>query len=136
MTTPKKGEIYSINEANKNIMPIGVQKYTEFCHELDKDGKRTHTSRFMGSLVADFHRNLLKGGIYIYPNTDAAPNGRLRLLYECSPLAWIIEEAGGKASDGKNRLLDIIPNNIHQRVPLFIGSIEMMEKAEKFMAES
>lgn len=136
MTTPTKGEIYSINEANEKIMPVGVQKYAQFCHELDQDGKRTHTSRFMGSLVADFHRNLLKGGIYIYPNTNAAPKGRLRLLYECSPLAWIVEEAGGKSSDGKTRILDIVPTNIHQRVPLFIGSMEMMVKAEKFMAES
>lgn len=136
MKTPAKGEIFSINEANEKIMPLGVQKYAKFCHELDQDGKRTHTARFMGSLVADFHRNLLKGGIYIYPNTNAAPTGRLRLMYECSPLAWIIEEAGGKASDGKTRILDIVPTNIHQRAPLFIGSMEMMEKAEKFMTES
>jgi fructose-1,6-bisphosphatase I len=136
MTTPKNGEIFSINEANEKIMPLGVQKYAKFCHELDSNGDRTHTARFMGSLVADFHRNLLKGGIYIYPNTNAAKQGRLRLMYECSPLAWIIEEAGGKASDGKTRILDIVPNDIHQRVPLFIGSIEMMNKAEKFMAES
>ena len=136
MKTPAKGEIFSINEANEKIMPLGVQKYAKFCHKLDQDGKRTHTARFMGSLVADFHRNLLKGGIYIYPNTNAAPTGRLRLMYECSPLAWIIEEAGGKASDGKTRILDIVPTNIHQRAPLFIGSMEMMEKAEKFMTES
>ena len=136
MTTPKNGEIFSINEANEKIMPLGVQKYAKFCHELDSNGDRTHTARFMGSLVADFHRNLLKGGIYIYPNTNAAKQGRLRLMYECSPLAWIIEEAGGKASDGKTRILDIVPNDIHQRVPLFIGSTEMMNKAEKFMAES
>jgi len=136
MTTPTNGEIFSINEANEKIMPLGVQKYAKFCHELDKDGNRTHTARFMGSLVADFHRNLLKGGIYIYPSTNAAPKGRLRLLYECTPLAWIIEQAGGKASDGKTRILDIVPTDIHQRAPLFIGSLEMMEKAEKFMAES
>ena len=136
MKTPKNGEIFSINEANEKIMPLGVQKYAQFCHELDSKGKRTHTARFMGSLVADFHRNLLKGGIYIYPNTNSAPKGRLRLLYECAPLAWIIEQAGGKASDGKTRILDIVPNHLHQRVPLFIGSAEMMDKAEKFMAES
>jgi fructose-1,6-bisphosphatase I len=136
MKTPKKGEIFSINEANEKIMPLGVQKYAKFCHEIDENGKRTHTARFMGSLVADFHRNLLKGGIYIYPNTNAAPNGRLRLLYECAPLAWIIEQAGGKASNGKERIMDIVPNDLHQRVPFFIGSSEMMEKAEKFMAES
>jgi len=132
--TPLNGEIFSINEANEKIMPEGVRKYTEYCHQLN-NGKRTHTARFMGSLVADFHRNMLKGGIYIYPNTDAAPKGRLRLLYECAPLAWIIEEAGGKASDGFQRIMDIKANDLHQRVPFFIGSTEMVEKAESFMQE-
>jgi fructose-1,6-bisphosphatase I len=133
--TPLNGEIFSINEANEKVMPEGDRKYAQFCHEL-KDGKRTHTARFMGSLVADFHRNMLKGGIYIYPNTNAAPTGRLRLLYECSPLAWIIEEAGGKASDGFKRIMDIKANDLHQRVPFFIGSTEMVEKAEKFMQDN
>ena len=132
--TPLNGEIFSVNEANEKIMPEGVRKYTEYCHQLN-NGKRTHTARFMGSLVADFHRNMLKGGIYIYPNTDAAPKGRLRLLYECAPLAWIIEEAGGKASDGFQRIMDIEANDLHQRVPFFIGSTEMVEKAESFMQE-
>ena len=132
--TPPNGEIFSVNEANEKIMPEGVRKYTEYCHQLN-NGKRTHTARFMGSLVADFHRNMLKGGIYIYPNTDAAPKGRLRLLYECAPLAWIIEEAGGKASDGFQRIMDIEANDLHQRVPFFIGSREMVEKAESFMQE-
>ena len=132
--TPLNGEIFSVNEANEKIMPEGVRKYTEYCHQLN-NGKRTHTARFMGSLVADFHRNMLKGGIYIYPNTDAAPKGRLRLLYECAPLAWIIEEAGGKASDGFQRIMDIEANDLHQRVPFFIGSREMVEKAESFMQE-
>lgn len=132
--TPLNGEIFSVNEANEKIMPEGVRKYTEYCHQLN-NGKRTHTARFMGSLVADFHRNMLKGGIYIYPNTDAAPKGRLRLLYECAPLAWIIEEAGGKASDGFQRIMDIESNDLHQRVPFFIGSTEMVEKAESFMQE-
>jgi fructose-1,6-bisphosphatase I len=132
--TPLNGEIYSINEANENIAPEGVRKYTQYCHQT-KDGKRTHTARFMGSLVADFHRNMLKGGIYIYPNTDAAPTGRLRLLYECAPLAWIIEEAGGKATDGFQRIMEIEANDLHQRVPFFIGSTEMVDKAESFMQE-
>lgn len=131
--SPKKGEIYSINEANLNTMPKGVKNYISFCQQTDESGKRTHTARFMGSLVADFHRNLLKGGVYVYPQTTAAPSGRLRLLYECAPLAWIIEQAGGKASDGKNRILDIVPNDLHQRVPFFIGSSEMVEKAESYM---
>ena len=132
--TPLKGEIFSINEANEKIMPEGVKKYAKYCHQLN-NGKRTHTARFMGSLVADFHRNMLKGGIYIYPNTNAAPKGRLRLLYECAPLAWIIEEAGGKASDGFQRVLDIEANDLHQRIPFFIGSTEMVEMAESFMQE-
>ena len=134
INTPPKGEIFSVNEANEKIMPEGVRKYAKYCHKLN-NGKRTHTARFMGSLVADFHRNMLKGGIYIYPSTDAAPKGRLRLLYECAPLAWIIEEAGGKASDGFERIMNIKANDLHQRVPFFIGSTEMVEKAESFMQE-
>ena len=133
MKSPLNGEIFSVNEANEHIMPEGVKEYTAFCHELDKQGKRTHTARFMGSLVADFHRNLIKGGVYIYPNTSAAPEGRLRLLYECAPLAWIIEEAGGKASDGNKRIMEIVVDKLHRRVPFFIGSKEMVEKAEYFM---
>lgn len=131
--TPVTGEIYSVNEANLNTMSKGVKKYVSFCQQLDNNNKRTHTARFMGSLVADFHRNLLKGGIYIYPKTTAAPLGRLRLLYECAPLAWIAEEAGGKATDGTQRILDIVPTDLHQRTPYFIGSTQMVEKAESFM---
>ena len=133
--TPVIGEIYSINEANLNTMSKGVKKYVSFCQQLDDNKNRTHTARFMGSLVADFHRNLLKGGIYIYPKTTAAPLGRLRLLYECAPLAWIAEEAGGKATDGTQRILDIIPTDLHQRTPYFIGSTQMVEKAESYMNE-
>ncbi|MGC6469833.1 MAG: class 1 fructose-bisphosphatase [Flavobacteriales bacterium] len=133
--TPLNGEIYSVNEANQNVMPEGVKSFTHHCQKTI-DGKRTHTARFMGSLVADFHRNMLKGGIYIYPNTRHAPKGRLRLLYECSPLAWIIEEAGGKASDGFKRILDLKAEDLHQRVPFFIGSKEMVEKAEQFMKDN
>ncbi len=133
--TPVIGEIYSINEANLNTMSKGVKKYVSFCQQLDDNKNRTHTARFMGSLVADFHRNLLKGGIYIYPKTTAAPLGRLRLLYECAPLAWIAEEAGGKATDGTQRILDIVPTDLHQRTPYFIGSTQMVEKAESYMNE-
>ena len=131
--TPVNGEIYSVNEDNLNTMSKGVKKYVSFCQQLDNNEKRTHTARFMGSLVADFHRNLLKGGIYIYPKTTAAPLGRLRLIYECAPLAWIAEEAGGKATDGKQRILDIVPTDLHQRTPYFIGSTQMVEKAESYM---
>ncbi len=135
MKTPSTGEIYSVNEANLNTMSKGVKKYVSFCQKLDKNKQRTHTARFMGSLVADFHRNLIKGGIYIYPKTTAAPLGRLRLLYECAPLAWIAEEAGGKATDGTQRILDIVPTDLHQRTPYFIGSTKMVEKAESYMNE-
>ena len=134
ITTPSNGSIFSINEANEHLVPEGVRQYTQFCHET-KHGKRTHTARFIGSLVADFHRNMLKGGIYIYPETTAAPTGRLRLLYECSPLAWIIEQAGGKASDGTRRILDIQAHDLHQRVPFFIGSSDMVEKAHQYMQD-
>mgnify|MGYP000745981424 CR=1 FL=1 len=92
------------------------------------------TGRYIGSLVSDFHRNLLKGGIYIYPKGTLAPKGKLRLLYECNPLAFIAEQAGGVASDGKNRIMEIVPTELHQRVPYFIGSKNMVEKAEEFIA--
>lgn len=133
MKSPQNGEIYSVNEANLNTMSEGVKQYVQYCQQTDANGKRTHTARFIGSLVADFHRNLLKGGIYIYPQTTDAPEGRLRLLYECAPLAWIAEEAGGKATDGSRRILDIVPTDLHQRIPYFIGSTEMVEKAESYM---
>ncbi|HIE94675.1 MAG TPA: fructose-1,6-bisphosphatase, partial [Acidobacteria bacterium] len=94
---------------------------------------RPYASRYIGSLVADFHRNLLKGGIFIYPSTAKSPNGKLRLLYECNPLAFIIEQAGGKASDGQQRILDLVPTALHQRTPFFIGSTEMVNHAEELM---
>ena len=85
--------------------------------------------------MADFHRNLLKGGIYIYPATESAPNGKLRLLYECNPLAFLAEQAGGKATTGRERIMDIIPEELHQRVPYFVGSKEMVEKAESYLLD-
>src|SRR5690606_26248050 len=94
-----------------------------------------YSSRYIGSMVADFHRNLLKGGIFIYPSSYGAPKGKLRIIYECNPLAFIVEQAGGKASDGLNRILDIEVTSLHQRTPIFIGSVEMVEKAEALMAE-
>jgi fructose-1,6-bisphosphatase I len=133
MQTPADGEIYSVNEANLNTMPTGVKEYVAYCQQTTPEGKRTHTARFIGSLVADFHRNLLKGGIYIYPHTTDAPAGRLRLLYECAPLAWIIEQAGGKASNGSERILDLVPTDLHERAPYFVGSAEMVNKAESFL---
>lgn len=131
--TPETGNIYSINEGNFNSLDKGIQNYVTYCKELQENGKRTHTARFMGSLVADFHRNMLKGGLFIYPATADAPKGKLRLLYECNPIAMIAEQAGGTATWGTERLLDIKANDIHQRTPFFTGSKEMMKKAISFL---
>ncbi len=128
------GGIYSINEANYIYFPEGVKKYIKYCQEDDPESRRPYTTRYIGSLVSDFHRNLLRGGIYIYPGTLKNPNGKLRLMYECVPVAFLAEQAGGKASDGFRRILDIHPDDIHQRSPLFIGSKAMVEKAEELMA--
>ena len=131
---PRTGKIYSINEGNYIKFPQGVTNYIKYCQEEEND--RPYTSRYIGSLVSDFHRNMIKGGIYIYPSTSQSPKGKLRLLYECNPIAFIAEQAGGKASDGFNRILEIEPKELHQRVPFFCGSIEMVEKAEEFMKNS
>lgn len=126
---PDEGKIYSMNEGNISQCDESVKKYIRWCQEDDKESGRPYSGRYIGSLVADFHRNLLKGGIYIYPGTKKSPEGKLRLLYECNPLAFICEQAGGLATDGKNNILDIVPSKLHQRVPLFIGSKKMVEKA-------
>ena len=133
MTFPEIGKIYSINEGNYVHFPKGVKKYLKYCQE-EKDN-RPYTSRYIGSLVSDFHRNMIKGGIYMYPTSTVGPKGKLRLLYECNPMAFIAEQAGGKASDGYKRILDLKPIELHQRVPFFCGSTKMVEKAEKFMSK-
>ncbi|MDW6018780.1 class 1 fructose-bisphosphatase [Vibrio plantisponsor] len=133
MRIPENGKIYSINEGNYIRFPTGVKKYIKFCQENVPEDNRPYTSRYIGSLVADFHRNLLKGGIYMYPSTESHPNGKLRLLYECNPIAFLMEQAGGIASDGKNRILDIKPTELHQRVPFFVGSPTMVNKVEEFL---
>jgi fructose-1,6-bisphosphatase I len=133
MKCPKTGAIYSVNEGNYVHFPEGVKRYIKYCQEEDSPTKRPYSSRYIGSLVADFHRNLLKGGIFLYPSTAKSPKGKLRLLYECNPLAFVIEQAGGKASDGNRRILDITPTALHQRTPLFIGSAEMVSKAEEMV---
>ena len=136
MKTPKDGKIYSINEGNYIRFPEGVKRYIKYCQEDDPATKRPYTSRYIGSLVADFHRNLLKGGIYIYPKTASSPNGKLRLLYECNPIAFLAEQADGLATDGYgNRIMEIQPQSIHQRVPFFTGSKAMVEKVEQFIKE-
>ena len=133
MKFPKKGNIYSINEGNYVHFPQGVKDYLKFCQEEKED--RPYTSRYIGSLVSDFHRNMIKGGIYIYPTTTKAPKGKLRLLYECNPIAFLAEQAGGKASDGYQCILDLEPTALHQRVPFFTGNTGMVERLEGFMAE-
>ena len=133
MKMPEDGKIYSINEGNLHSSPRGVQDYVSYCKETDESTGRPYKARYIGSLVADFHRNLIKGGIYIYPGTRSNPNGKLRLLYECSPLAFLAEQAGGVATDGEKRILEIDPVELHQRVPYFIGSKKMVEKAEEMM---
>lgn len=130
--TPKDGTIYSLNEGNASDFPEGVQKYISWCKEKDKETKRPYSARYIGSMVADLHRNLLKGGIFIYPPTAKAPNGKLRLMFECIPMAFIVEQAGGIATTGKERVLDIQPKELHQRVPVFIGSANMVNKALSF----
>jgi fructose-1,6-bisphosphatase I len=133
MQIPEDGVIYSINEGNYTHFPDGVKKYIKYCQEDDKATNRPYSSRYIGSLVADFHRNMIKGGVYVYPSTGKSPAGKLRLLYEANPLAFIAEQAGGKASNGFDRILEIQPESLHQRTPLFIGSKNMVEKAEELM---
>lgn len=131
--TPNNGSIYSVNEGHYVNFPDGVKKFIKYCQEKDEDTKRPFTSRYIGSLVADFHRNLLKGGIFIYPQTSSHPQGKLRLLYECNPVAYISEQAGGLAIDGERRILEILPEDIHQRVPFYTGSRTMVEKIKEFL---
>lgn len=127
--TPETGRLYALNEGNLNRCDPGLRDYAEYCRQDDPATGRPYSGRYIGSLVADFHRNLLKGGIYIYPTTDNHPTGRLRLLYECNPLAFIVEQSGGIATDGENRILDIEPTELHQRCGYYIGSKKMVEKA-------
>ena len=126
MQIPETGKIYSINEGSANSFEPSVKDYIQYCKD------NNYTARYIGSLVADFHRNLLKGGIYIYPATAKDPYGKLRLMYECNALAFIAEQAGGKASYGNGRILDLEPNNLHQRTPFYVGSKKMVEKATGF----
>ena len=134
MKFPEDGQIYSINEGNYIHFPQGIKNYIKYC-QLE-EGDRPYTSRYIGSLVSDFHRNMIKGGIYLYPESTKYPNGKLRLLYEGNPMAFLAEQANGKASDGFNRILDIQPTELHQRVPFFCGSKNMVEKVEEFMQNS
>ncbi|MEJ8804202.1 class 1 fructose-bisphosphatase [Pontibacter sp. H249] len=127
IVTPLTGTVYSCNEGGLNSFPEGIRNYINYCRD------NGYSARYIGSLVADFHRNLLKGGVYIYPSTAKAPNGKLRLMYECNSLAFIVEQAGGKATTGSQRIMEIEPTELHQRSPLVIGSAEMVEKVEEFI---
>jgi len=131
MAFPNDGCIYSINEGNYIHFPQGVKDYLKYC-QLEEDN-RPYKARYIGSLVSDFHRNMIKGGIYMYPTSSKSPKGKLRLLYECNPMAFLAEQSGGKASDGFKRILDIKPSELHQRVPFFCGSKSMVEDAESFI---
>ena len=134
---PEEGLIYSINEGNYYKFPDGVKKYLKYCQELDPSTNRPYSSRYIGSLVADFHRNLFKGGIFIYPESAIYPDGKLRLTYECNPIAFLAEQAGGLATNGRGqRIMEIKPGSIHQRSSFFTGSKQMVEKAELFMKEN
>lgn len=134
MEFPKIGQIYSVNEGNYIHFPQGIKDYIKYCQLEEED--RPYTSRYIGSLVSDFHRNMIKGGIYIYPESSKYPSGKLRLLYECNPMAFLAEQANGKASDGFARIMEIEPTELHQRVPFICGSKLMVEKAEEFMKQS
>lgn len=131
--TPTNGKIYSINEGNAHEFPEGIKRYIDYCKDNDKATGRPYSARYIGSLVSDFHRNLLKGGVFLYPPTAKTPQGKLRLLYECNPIAFLAEQAGGKASTGTERILEIKPTSLHQRVSIITGSMDMVEKAEAFL---
>ncbi|MBL7729588.1 MAG: class 1 fructose-bisphosphatase [Chitinophagaceae bacterium] len=130
---PETGRIYSVNHGNFFEYNEGVKKYITACQKKDKSNGGPYTQRYIGSMVADVHRNLIKGGIFTYPGTTSKPAGKLRLLYECNPFAFIVEVAGGKATDGTKRILDLQPTGLHQRTPFFVGSRLMMEELETYM---
>ena len=115
-------------------MPQGVKDYINYCKEKDDESGRPYTSRYIGSLVSDIHRNLIKGGVFLYPGNENMPGGKLRLVYECNPIAFIVEQAGGVASNGAQRILDIPPLSLHQRSPFYAGSKNMVSKIELFLA--
>lgn len=133
ITTPVNGSIYSINEGNYINFPVGIKKYIKFCQEKDEATGRPYKSRYIGSLVSDFHRNLLMGGVFLYPQNANAPDGKLRLVYECNPIAFIALQAGGLASDGNRNILEINPLSLHQRSPFYAGSKYMVEKINSFL---
>jgi fructose-1,6-bisphosphatase I len=130
---PENGKIYSVNHGNFFQYDEPIRKYINGCQNKNKSNGGPYTQRYVGSMVADVHRNLIKGGIFMYPGTTDKPGGKLRLMYECNPFAFIVEKAGGRATNGKERILDVVPTKLHQRTPLFIGSNEMMGELEGYL---
>jgi fructose-1,6-bisphosphatase I len=130
---PESGKIYSVNHGNFFQYEDKVKAYIDACQKKNKDNGGPYTQRYIGSMVSDVHRNLIKGGIFMYPATVSKPKGKLRLLYECNPFAFIMEVAGGKATNGKERILDIKPTELHQRSAFFVGSKDMMEELETYL---
>ncbi len=130
---PQKGTIYSVNEGNAGRWSAGMQRYVQWLKEEDPSTERPYTSRYIGSMVADVHRTMLYGGIYCYPGDTKNARGKLRLMYENNPLAYVIEEAGGACSNGETRMLDLVPTSLHERCPMFIGSVEDVRCAEEFV---
>lgn len=130
---PQSGTIYSVNEGYYVHFPEGVKQYIKYCQVEDAASNRPYTSRYVGSAVADIHRSLIKGGIFIYPSSSHVPSGKLRLLYEANPLSFVVEQAGGRASDGYSRIMELKATEIHQRTPVFIGSSQLVGTAEEFM---
>ncbi len=128
---PPNGKIYSVNHGNFFQLTDGVKKYINLCQHKTKETGGPYTQRYIGSMVADVHRNLIKGGIFMYPGTIDKPKGKLRLLYECNPFAFIVEVAGGRATNGEMAILDIEPTELHQRTPFFIGSKDMMQDLDR-----
>lgn len=133
LMTPRRGGIYSVNEGNSGKWSEGMRNYINYLKGSDKATGRPYSSRYIGSLVSDFHRNLLYGGIFLYPADSKNPNGKLRLLYEANPLAFIAEQAGGAASNGHEGVLDLTPTELHQRTPLIVGSAEDVKEAVDFL---
>lgn len=136
LSCPEKGKIYSLNQGNTNKYDQGVRNFLEYCMEENKEESRPYSHRYIGSMVADLHRTLIKGGIFIYPGDKKNANGKLRLQYECNPMAFIVEAAGGVADFGAGRILEIEPKELHQRTPIFIGSKQMVNKALSFVKET
>ncbi len=132
---PEHGATYSVNEGNYKSWPEGLKKYVKYCQLEDETDDHPYSTRYIGSMVADVHRTLKKGGIFIYPDSNKYPDGKLRLMYECNPLSFVIEQAGGMSIDGKGRIMEKMPKAIHQRTPIYIGSKENVKKVKKFLDE-